>query len=229
MTRKYFNPESISESPETLLRLMKEHKDSRAFHRLRTLYLLKTGQAESIIHVARILGCSKCTVRDWILRYREGGISRLFDGFKISSNYVWAEPNSGLREWLTPENYGIFTQWRDEQGLTDSLAINLLVQGLCNSTSEIEQKKEESFLNENFIPGKDVDVAPDGIPVSLTVGTLARRLQVSEDSLRRGKKRRTFLGWSRLKDPDGFGWKWNEVNKIFDRVIPIKMPSRFKL
>lgn len=222
MTRKYFNPDSIFESPETLLRLMKEHKDSRAFHRLRTLYLLKTGQAESIIHVAQILSCSRHTVSDWILRYKEGGISRLLKSFKNSSDYAWAKPNSGLREWLTPENYKIFAQWRDEQGLTDSVAINLLVQGLCNSMPEIEQKKEEPSLNENFIPGKEVDVAPDRIPLWLTAGTLARRLQVSEDSLRRGKGRRTFEGWSRLKDPDGFGWKWNKVNKVFDRVIQTK-------
>jgi putative transposase len=43
--------------------------------RVQTLYLLKTGQVETVQHLAVVLGRSRITVQRWLKLYRQGGLS----------------------------------------------------------------------------------------------------------------------------------------------------------
>lgn len=67
----------ISESAEELLNLMKNEKKARFRDRLRMLWFLKTGEAETMTRAAELCGVSRLTAAEWFRRYEAGGIAEL--------------------------------------------------------------------------------------------------------------------------------------------------------
>ena len=67
----------ISESAEELLNMIKKEKKGRFRDRLRMLWLLKTGEAETVTRAAELCGVSRLTAAEWFHRYENGGITEL--------------------------------------------------------------------------------------------------------------------------------------------------------
>ena len=67
----------IHEDSTTRLSLMKHQKQVSQHERMQALYLLKSGEATSIAHVARLLGHNRITVQQWLCEYRQGGLEYL--------------------------------------------------------------------------------------------------------------------------------------------------------
>ena len=67
----------ILESAEELLDMIKKEKKGRFRDRLRLLWFLKTGEAESMSRAAEFCGISYPTAMEWFRRYEIGGIAEL--------------------------------------------------------------------------------------------------------------------------------------------------------
>ncbi|NER84658.1 MAG: IS630 family transposase, partial [Leptolyngbya sp. SIO1D8] len=91
----------IHEAAKDLLQLMKEQKQLRQRSRIQALYLLKSGEATSISHVARILGYDRSTVQRWLLRYQPVGLSGLLTiphhGGRQAAIPPWAQTKLKVR------------------------------------------------------------------------------------------------------------------------------------
>ncbi|MBE9127776.1 MULTISPECIES: helix-turn-helix domain-containing protein [unclassified Coleofasciculus] len=68
---------NITESPETLHTLLAKQKTAQGKERIQALYLLKTGQVETIQHLALVLGRARTTVQRWLRHYRQEGLTGL--------------------------------------------------------------------------------------------------------------------------------------------------------
>ncbi|HBB33057.1 MAG TPA: helix-turn-helix domain-containing protein [Cyanobacteria bacterium UBA8803] len=75
---------NITESPETLKTLLSQQKHKRSFERIQALYLLKTGQVETVQHLATVIGRHRTTIQGWLRRYRQGGIPSMLEMGKSS-------------------------------------------------------------------------------------------------------------------------------------------------
>lgn len=67
----------IVESEETLFKLLSQQKTAKTQQRVQVLYWLKTKQANSVGHLAAMLGRHSTTVSRWLSKYRQGGIKAL--------------------------------------------------------------------------------------------------------------------------------------------------------
>lgn len=209
--------ENIKESPEELLELMKKPISLPSYQRLRALFLLKTGRFKKLSVLAEEMGYSVITVSGWWKKYCTDGIKG-----------VIASPANGFREVsiplpieyiLTLENWKAFTKWRDEQELTNELAINKLVELLLTEKAE----NNPEWLNQIIVDYKEeyrpIDIASDKIPVFLLPQQLSERLGVTSTILSRNRLRRTFSMWCKQRDPDSAAWKWNKAAKRYERVL----------
>jgi transposase len=108
---------NITESGETLKTLLAQQKTARGKERVQALYLLKTGGAETVEHIAVLLGRHRVTVQGWLRQYRQGGLSELLKENKrpgrTPSIPSWAVEK--LREELKDpegfESYGEVQKW----------------------------------------------------------------------------------------------------------------------
>ncbi|MSV01166.1 helix-turn-helix domain-containing protein, partial [Staphylococcus aureus] len=69
----------ITESVETLKTLLIQQKTAFGKERIQALYLLKSRQAETVQHLAVILGRNRVTVQRWLRQYRVGGLPKLLE------------------------------------------------------------------------------------------------------------------------------------------------------
>lgn len=69
----------ITKSIETLKTLLIQQKTAFGKERIQALYLLKTRQAETVQHLAVILGRNRVTVQRWLRQYRIGGLPKLLE------------------------------------------------------------------------------------------------------------------------------------------------------
>jgi transposase len=67
----------ITESAEELKELMHHQPRTWSKERVQMLYLLQSGQAESVTHAAALLGRGRITLQRWLAAYAEGGMVRL--------------------------------------------------------------------------------------------------------------------------------------------------------
>ena len=75
---------NITESPEALKSMLSQQKHKRSFERIQALYLLKTGQVETVQHLATVIGRHRTTVQGWLRRYRQGGMPCMLEVGKSS-------------------------------------------------------------------------------------------------------------------------------------------------
>jgi transposase len=67
----------IQEDVDELKELMHAQRDARSKERIQLLYLLQSGQAQSVTHGAALLGRGRVTLQRWLLKYEQGGIAAL--------------------------------------------------------------------------------------------------------------------------------------------------------
>lgn len=67
----------IAETPETLLKRLKQPKPGDNRDKIQALYLLKTKSVETVQYLAVILGCHRTTVQRWLAEYRAGGLEAM--------------------------------------------------------------------------------------------------------------------------------------------------------
>jgi len=68
---------NIQESEEQLKTLLHQQKLAQHKERVQLLYLLKSGQVQSVSQAAHLLGRHRVTLQGWLSLYRKGGISAL--------------------------------------------------------------------------------------------------------------------------------------------------------
>ncbi len=108
--------------------------------------------------------------------------------------------------------YDKFNQWRHEQGLSLTEAINRVFESYPEFNIE---SKEQPDISQD----PPIEFYIDGVPPVLRANVLAERLEVSIGTVSSKKNHRKFLLWSSIKDPDGVGWKWNTTTKHFEAVF----------
>jgi transposase len=67
----------IQEDVAELKDLMHAQSDARSKERIQLLYLLQSGQAQSVTHAAALLGCGRVTLQRWLRKYEQGSIAEL--------------------------------------------------------------------------------------------------------------------------------------------------------
>jgi transposase len=69
----------IEESVEDLKTLMRQQTQVGDKERIQLLYLLKSGQAQTVTQAAQLLGRGRATLQRWLAKYQEDGISGLLE------------------------------------------------------------------------------------------------------------------------------------------------------
>jgi transposase len=69
----------VAESVESLRELMKKQKSGLGYAKVQSLYLWKTGVADTVRYIAVIVGREESTVHRWFALYRAGGMDALLD------------------------------------------------------------------------------------------------------------------------------------------------------
>lgn len=83
----------IAESPEALLELLAQQTDRWPYLKVKTLYLLKTGEATTLPEVAALLELNVATPQRWFQKYKEFGLKTLLTPLKspaLSGIPTWA-------------------------------------------------------------------------------------------------------------------------------------------
>jgi transposase len=67
----------IQEDVDELKALMHAQHSARSKERIQLLYLLQSGEAESVTHATALLGRGRITLQRWLSKYEQGGIAVL--------------------------------------------------------------------------------------------------------------------------------------------------------
>ena len=73
---------NIAESPQQLLELEAQQTSRINYHRVKALYLLRTGEASTLEDTAAILGYGVVTIGRWIKKYQQNGLEGLLPASK---------------------------------------------------------------------------------------------------------------------------------------------------
>ena len=113
----------ISESMETLQQLLSQQKTAKMQQRVQVLYWVKTKQAETVEHLATLVGRDRTTVSRWLSEYRVGGLVQLLN-IQTSPGRTRKIPPSveaKLREEL-----------KDPQGFSSYKEIQVWLKAMCD-------------------------------------------------------------------------------------------------
>lgn len=69
----------IEETVEDLKTLMRQQTQVGDKERIQLLYLLKSGQAQTVTQAAQLLGRGRATLQRWLAKYQAGGIDGLLE------------------------------------------------------------------------------------------------------------------------------------------------------
>jgi len=114
----------ISESEDTLKRLLRQQSSGRRKERLQALYWLKSGQVNTRMELAALTGRGESTVYRWLKLYKSGGLSSILEIPTSPGKppMIGGEDLEKLKARLAElsgfESYGAIQQWlSDECGL----------------------------------------------------------------------------------------------------------------
>lgn len=106
---------NITESAKELYTLLKHQKMAQGKERVQALYLLKTGQVETVQHLVVVLGRGRITVQRWLHQYRQSGLSGLLRQ-KLSPGRPKAIPDWAVeqlrQELQDPEGFESYVEVR---------------------------------------------------------------------------------------------------------------------
>ncbi|WP_071516753.1 helix-turn-helix domain-containing protein [Geitlerinema sp. PCC 9228] len=103
----------ITESSETLQKLMKQQKTVLNFVKVQALYLLQSQVVDTVRTLAVIVGRNEATVHRWLRLYREGGLEALLEEKKPSGRppKIDAETKKKIREEIRyPERFSSYKE-----------------------------------------------------------------------------------------------------------------------
>lgn len=106
---------TVLESEQELLDMIKNEKRGRFRDRLRLLWFLKSGKAETMEHAAELCSVSRHTAGRWFRRYETSGITELMRLKTVPgrSRAVPAEVAECLKKRLSePEGFGSYDEIR---------------------------------------------------------------------------------------------------------------------
>ncbi|WP_052537515.1 helix-turn-helix domain-containing protein [Gloeocapsa sp. PCC 73106] len=72
----------IKEAKSELREILSTQKNAVDYKKIQALYLMKTGQADTVTTVSELLGVHRVTVQKWFKKYREQGIDGLLTSKK---------------------------------------------------------------------------------------------------------------------------------------------------
>lgn len=67
----------ITEQPTELKQRQNQQKNITGFRKVQALYLLKTGQVETVSNLSDYVGVHRVTIQRWLKTYREEGLTKL--------------------------------------------------------------------------------------------------------------------------------------------------------
>lgn len=103
----------IAEAADDLKQRLQREHDGRKKPRLQMLYLLASGQAQTRLDVARLLGMSRNTVGRWLTSYEAGGLAPLLDVYVPAGKQLSLSPAvmASIEQALhRPEGFGSYTE-----------------------------------------------------------------------------------------------------------------------
>ena len=106
----------ITESVETLKRLLRQAKKKHEVQRLNVLYLLKSGQAKNRLQVAKLLGVDRGSVGTWLAAYETGGLKTLLKrGYAPGRVPILTQAQQDVlrKELENPEGFHSYVQIQD--------------------------------------------------------------------------------------------------------------------
>lgn len=106
----------IQEDAAELKELMHQQTIAWCKERVQMLYLLQSGQAESVTAAAKLLGRGRITLQRWLSKYTEGGIKMLLsqEAHLGRACQIPAAAQAGLIERLaTPTGFGGYGEIQD--------------------------------------------------------------------------------------------------------------------
>ena len=115
----------IKESEDELRVLLGEQKTASGKERVQLLYLLKSGQVESVSEAACLLGRNRVTLERWLGKYRAGGLVPLLVPHpgRGRKRHIRGEADQKLQQQLRQtdgfDSYGEIQQWLKQQCQVD--------------------------------------------------------------------------------------------------------------
>ena len=140
---------NITESPETLKIMLSQQKQKQGFERIQALYLLKTGQVQTVQNLAIIIGRHRTTIQGWLRRYRQGGICSMLEMGKSSGRPSlvpdWAieRLSEELNSSKAFSSYGEVQDWLEEElgVIANYDVVHKLVRYKLKSKLKLSRKK----------------------------------------------------------------------------------------
>lgn len=83
----------ITESAETLKKLLINASTPQEKERIQTIYWLKTQAVKTVKEIAIMLGRNRVTIQKWLHKYRTGGINLLLESKKNKGGRPRAIPS----------------------------------------------------------------------------------------------------------------------------------------
>jgi transposase len=104
----------ITESAETLKKLLINASTPQEKERIQTIYWLKTQTVKTVKEIAIMLGRNRVTIQKWLRKYRTGGINLLLESKKNKGGRPRAIPALALaklkEELQNPEGFSSYSE-----------------------------------------------------------------------------------------------------------------------
>src|SRR5688500_13256149 len=83
----------IAQDTEILKQRLQRERDGRKKPRLQMLYVLASGQAQTRLEVAQLLGVHRNTIGHWLRRYEGGGLEALLHMYRPAGKPLSLPPD----------------------------------------------------------------------------------------------------------------------------------------
>jgi len=117
----------ITESVESLRKILKQQKRILAYNKVQMLYLFQSKQVETVRQVSAVLGKSEATIHRWLFQYKEGGLENL-----LKHRQVFGRPKKFSVEIAA----SLQQELRDPEGFQSYKEVHLwlwLIKGIASS------------------------------------------------------------------------------------------------
>jgi transposase len=107
----------IAQDTEILKQRLQRERDGRKKPRLQMLYVLASGQAQTRLEVAQLLGVHRNTIGHWLRRYEGGGLEALLHMYRPAGKPLSLPPDvlaaleQALRQPAGFASYEALRQW----------------------------------------------------------------------------------------------------------------------
>ncbi len=145
----------IKETKLQLRDILSKQKNAVNYKKIQALYLMKTGQVDTVMAVSEVLGVHRVTVQKWLKKYRDQGIDGLLTNKKstgrpsVVSDSMLSDLQENLENsnnffksyedvyhWLQ-QKHGVSANYKTVYGLLRyKLKVDICTQGLIPQAQE---------------------------------------------------------------------------------------------